>query len=293
VEGVQVQLEMAAVRDLLRVASGFLHVREQAVHRLGGPEAQQTLGLQTSAVVQRLAHADAHVHLVGGRVSLLHVVDVVGRHDRDTVLGSDLQQRLVHLFLSVASVALQLEVVAVAEDVAHVDGGLRRARQVVVTGVVRRLARETGGLCDQALVELGEEFLVDARDVVEALGEGAGRELDEIAVPRLVLGQQDQVVRGHRIAFPVPPRPRCEVGLDADDRLHALLLAGAVELDGAAQVPVIRQGEGRLVEAGRGTDESRDLGRSVEQAVVAVDVRVDERADHPGSNPPMTMPGSV
>ncbi len=164
VHGVEVELEVAAIGDLHRVPSRLLEVREELVHGLGRPEAEKTLGLQPAFVAQCLAHPDAHVDLVRGCVAFFHVVDVVRGDEGDRVLSRDAQELLVDLLLPVAAVALQLEVVAVAEDVAHLHGRLRRPLHVSVAGVVGGLAGEARRLGDESLAVPGQKLLVDARE---------------------------------------------------------------------------------------------------------------------------------
>ena len=280
VEAAEVELQVAAVRDVEGGARGLLDVAEEVVHRVARPVAEQRLLLQAVAVLQRLAHADAHVHLVGEAVVLGDVVDVVGGHERDPRGPGDGDQALVDLLLPVAAVALELEVVPVPEDVAHLLGRLPRAGRVAVLQVVAGLAREARRLGDDPLGVLRQELLVDAGDVVEALGERPGRQLDEVAVALLVHRQEDEVVRDHRVLRAVEAALGGHVRLEPHDGLDPLRPARLVELDGAAQVAVVGQRERRLLVARRRVDEALDLGGPVEQAVVAVDVGVDEGRGH-------------
>ena len=66
-----------------------------------------------------------------------------------------------------------------------------------------------------------------------------------------------------------------EVGLEAEDRLDAVLPAGLVELDRAVQDAVVGEPERRHPELGRARRERLDLAGAVEQRVLGVDVEMD------------------
>ena len=63
-----------------------------------------------------------------------------------------------------------------------------------------------------------------------------------------------------------------EVGLEAQDRLHVVLAAGLVELDGPVQDPVVGESQRRHPELGAAGREGVDLAGAVEQRVLGVDV---------------------
>ena len=65
-----------------------------------------------------------------------------------------------------------------------------------------------------------------------------------------------------------------EVGLEAEDRLDAVLLAGLVELDGAVHHPVVGEPERGLAERGGAGGQALDVRGAVEQRVLGVDVQV-------------------
>ena len=70
------------------------------------------------------------------------------------------------------------------------------------------------------------------------------------------------------------------VGLHADQRADALLLAGAEELDRAVHHAVIGQRQGRLAEALGFLDQVFDAPKAVEQRVFGVDVQMDKVVGH-------------
>src|SRR5699024_2290912 len=91
----------------------------------------------------------------------------------------------------------------------------------------------------------------------------------------------------------VTARPRRHIGLDADDRLDAGALRGSVELVGAEEVAVVRDGHGLLALPHRLVDEPVDLRGPVQQRVVGVDVEVDEVVGIRGSHALQSSPAGA
>jgi hypothetical protein len=106
--------------------------------------------------------------------------------------------------------------------------------------------------------------------------------VDEVLVPRVALGEEDQVVVGllaraaRRGRALVVPGPRRDVRLDPDDRTDPRLLRLPGELEDAEEVPVIGDRE-RVLPVGRGAREHlvQPLG-PVQERVRRVVVEVDE-----------------
>ena len=78
------------------------------------------------------------------------------------------------------------------------------------------------------------------------------------------------------LALLVGHRPAGDVGLDADDRLDALVLGGLVEGDRAVEGAVVRDGHRIHALGRRRVDQLRDPAEAVEQAEFGVDVEVGE-----------------
>ena len=122
----------------------------------------------------------------------------------------------------------------------------------------------------------GEQLHVDvglaAREALEEAGRG---ELDQVGEAGVVLGQQGEVVALvlglllDRLAVVD------EVGLEPDDRLDPVLLAGLVEVDGAVHHAVVGEPQRRLPELGGARRHRVDLAGAVEQRVLAVGVEMD------------------
>ena len=132
---------------------------------------------------------------------------------------------------------------------------------------------EAAGERDDAVGVAREAVEVDARlAAVEALEEAGAGELDEVAEALVGGGEQRQVV-----ALDLALADRAvvdEVGLEAEDRLDVVLLAGLVELDRAVHHPVVGEPERGLAEGGRAGGQALDVRRAVEQRVLGVNVQV-------------------
>ena len=116
---------------------------------------------------------------------------------------------------------------------------------------------------------------------------GERDQLQEVAVPRLILREQRQVVVLLRAltGVTVEPGAGCDVGLDPEDRRDALQAGVLVETQRAEHGPVVGERQGRHTEL-RGLGEQRrgegagrgwlDPGGPVEQGELRMDVEVDE-----------------
>jgi len=156
------------------------------------------------------------------------------------------------------------------------------------------VAAQAAGGGDEALGVLLEQLPVHPRLVVVALHEGEARELDEVLVTGLVLGQQREVVVELLAALGVATgvvdaspagRPFAamvvgHVGLGADDRLDPLLVALAVEVERAVHVAVIGDADRRLAVPDGLGDEFVEPRRAVEHREFGVDMEVGEGIGH-------------
>ena len=202
------------------------------------------------------------------------VVDV-GRADQAPAhLARDLDDPLVGLVLLGQAVLLDLEVDVVrAVDLDEVVGVLAGLGRVVGDQPLAEARLEAAGERDDALGVALEQLEVDVGLAAPvALEEAVARQLDEVAKPGIVLGEQREVVAlvPDRLGLPVLD----QVGLEAENRLDSVLLAGLVELDRAIHDPVIGQPEGRLAELRGPLRQGVDLARAIEQRVLAVDVQM-------------------
>ena len=128
---------------------------------------------------------------------------------------------------------------------------------------------------------LGEQILVDAGLVVEALEVRLGNELDQVAIADVVPDQDGEVVRALVAAIlraTLLARPGRDVELAADDGLDAGFRRRLVEVDRAEEIAVVGERDGRELEVLGLLDEFLELRGAVEEAVLGMDVQMDEVA---------------
>ena len=206
---------------------------------------------------------------------MAQVVAIVGGDQRDAGPGGECGRSGADLVLDLEAVVLDLEEeVLRPEDLAVGERGPRRALGVVGEEVAADLALGTRRQGDQPLGVRGEDFVVHARLVVEALEEGERGEPHQVAKAPLVARQQDQVVGA--VAGAVAAAPAGDVRLHPDDRLDARLARRLIELDRPEQRAVVGEGQGRHRQLGGARHHALDGARAVEQRIVAVVVEVDE-----------------
>ncbi|MNW50225.1 hypothetical protein D3C74_276720 [compost metagenome] len=122
-----------------------------------------------------------------------------------------------------------------------------------------------------------ERVPVDSRLVMEALKVTNGAEPHQVAVPRLIFGQQNQVM--NRLVLPASPflaRACRKIHLAADDRLDVVLFTQFIKRNRAVHDPVIRQRQ-RLHAGGCGLgNEVLEPGGPVQQAVFTMYVQMNK-----------------
>ncbi len=209
----------------------------------------------------------------------LEEVRVVGGDDGESELLGEREHARVQDRLPLAVVRLDLEVVAVLEELRVPARRLARRGLVVGHEVLGDLSGQARRGDDDPLVVLGQQFAVDAGARVEALGVGQGGELDEIPVPDGVAGQKDQMVvrlgRGGRppTGAPIPGR---HVRLHPDDRLDSRRSRVLLELPGRVEVTVIGDRHRGLLELLGPANQVIDSVGAVEEGELGVAVQVDE-----------------
>ena len=163
--------------------------------------------------------------------------------------------------------------------------GPEHAQQVVRVGARVGLALlhdalaeprlQAAGKRDHALRVAVQKLHVDVRlPAPEAFQVPQRGELDQVPEALTVPRQERQVVAlvADLLALPAVVH---EVGLEAQDRLHAVLAAGLVELKRAVQDAVVGEPQCRHPELRGASGERVDLAGAVEQRVLGMDVQVD------------------
>ena len=242
--------------------------------RLGLEEELVGVELPALRVLEQVARLDAQQCVVSDCVLVAEVVDVARRHERQAGRCSELRELRVDPLLLRETGVLDLDVRRVAaEDLrepVEIGGG------VLPAAFLERLAdatREATRQRDDPLRVPLEELPVDARLVVVALEVAERRELDEVAVALVRLGEQRQV----RVALRLPVPVVRDVHLAPEERLDAHLAALAVELDGAGERAVVGERDGGHLQLGGPSGQRGDAASAVEDRVLGVDVEVDER----------------
>ena len=163
------------------------------------------------------------------------------------------------------------------QDVAELRGRLERLPLAARPDFGRDLTLQAAAQPDQPLRVLREEILVDAGLVVEPLGIARGHELDEVVVPLVGLGQQNEVVRRLTyIAALRRPAAGCNVHLAPENRLHAALLRVIVKDDRRKHVAVLGDRQRRHIQPCSLIEQLVDAARAVEQRKLGVTMKVNE-----------------
>ncbi len=159
----------------------------------------------------------------------LEVVHVVGGNQFQAKLLRPGNQMPVDLGLFGQAVVLQFEVEVIRpESLLEPINRLARLGQLVLLNQLRDFARQAARERDEPVLVRGQQFFVNAGLVVIALQMGGGRELDEILVAGLILGQEEQVVINvprSRSSLLLEAAAGRNIDLAADDRLDASLAA--------------------------------------------------------------------
>ncbi len=197
-----------------------------------------------------LARRDADQRVVRVMVFLLQEVAVIVADQLKPHLVGELDQVRIDRVL-LGDMVLQLDVEPLLAE--HLRVPLRALNRFLpVLLVLAPLEREQmiPDLAPQVPVDrdeprrvLRQKLPIDPRLEVEAREVRLRAQQHQIPPPLITLGQQHQVIPavGRAGECPVAPRPtgRTDVGLNAQDRKHPLVLAGQVERRGPEQVPVI------------------------------------------------------
>ena len=201
----ELDLELGPLGDPQRVVARRRDLAEEVPH-LGG-RLQVVLGaleLEALRIGQQRTGLHAQQRVVRLVVVLVGVVAVVGGEQRRTDLLGDLDQLRVRLALGRQAVVLQFDEQVVApEDVLQPAALASAPLSSPLSSDLQHVPTEAPGGGDQALGVLLEQLPVDAGLVVVALHEGEARQLDEVLVAGLVLGQQREVVVELRAALGV------------------------------------------------------------------------------------------
>ncbi len=283
---------VAALGDQQRVVAGLGQLAPHPAHLLRRLQVVVVaLELEPLGVGHRRAGLDAQQHLVGRRVLLVRVVQVVGGDERQVEVLGQPEQVGADPGLDLQAVLHQLEVVVAGpEDVAELRRS--RARLVVLAEPQEGLhlaGRAAGGGDQPARVGL-QQLAVHPGLVEEALEAGPAVEAEQVVHAGGGLGQQrhvgERATAGHVVPAALAPLDpgavaavgaRRDVGLDADDRLDPGGGGLLPEVVGAEDVAVVGHRQGRHGHLAGGGEQVVQPGGAVEHGVLGVRVQVHER----------------
>ena len=223
---------------------------------------------------------------------LQHVVAVVGHQRRQLEPAADLQQVVAHPLFDLQAVVHQLqEEVVLAVDVLPHSGGFQGLVELSQAQAGLHVAGGAAGGGDDALGVLGDQFGIHAGPLAQlAFVAGHGRQVEQIA-------QAGRVLRDHRLvqvgtggrhvvglllwlapahALLVKAGFRGDVGLDADDGLHASVGHRPIEGVRAVHVSVVGHSDGGHPLPHHLFGQEVDLGHAVEHGVLGVVMQVDK-----------------
>ena len=123
---------------------------------------------------------------------------------------------------------------------------------------------------------LVEQFLVDARTVVESLQVRPGNELQQVAVAGVVLGDDHQVIGGAFVGGAVAPAAVSDVQLASDDGFNAGILAFRVEIHHSVQGAVVGDAHGVHAQFAGATNQIGDAADAVEHTVFSMGMEMGE-----------------
>ena len=206
------------------------------------------LETQAGGVGEAFLHGYAHEDVLIRGVLFFDVVRIVRERKGDARLTVYAQKALGRTALLRQSVVLNFKVKAVPAEQCRQLLGLALCPLVVATEQhFRYCTRNAAGQTNKPLAMLRQQLPVDPRLSVKALGEGAGDDVAQIFVARLVFAQQYEVavIRVDAV-FPIEAGAWRNVDLAADDGLYALGDAGLVKCDGAVHDAVVGYRSGGL-----------------------------------------------
>ncbi len=235
------------VEHLQGIGQRLGHIGENGVH-LSPRLKPLLLGVaHTVRVVEVLARGDAEQMVVRLGSLLVLEVAVVGTNQLDAIFLGKLDEYLVRLLLQGESLAvgedgrvrdlmaLQLQVIVIAEDTVIPLASLPRPLDVPVENLAGHLAGDTGRTDDQVLVIFLQVGTVCTGTHIESVHPRVAHQLDQVFVTVVVFRQYYQVIATHvaLVLLTIFLATACHIHLASDDgfeRLQSLLLAVLVDL---------------------------------------------------------------
>ena len=235
-------------------------------------KAYERLGIEAATTCSRAAAFKALVaHPLVPDAGV--AADVTEAHQRHAELIVQAEQTVVDLDFGFDIVALDFEIIVVAEDIHKLAHDLFGLGEPFALDYMRHFAADASRHADQPLGIFAQQFLVDAGVIIIAFEIALGDKLGQVAVADGVLGEQDQVVGAVRQAAGGLAQVAAldgHVDLATDNRFDANSLAGFVVFDGPKEIAVIGNGERRHAQLRRLLGHLTDMATPVEQTILAM-----------------------
>ncbi len=253
------------------------------------------LGIEhTGGVVEVLTRGETEQMVVSLSVLLVHEVGIVGADELDAIFLSQFDEHAIGFLLQGEGfavgpdagvfhlVALQLQIIIVAEDTFIPLDSLTGSGNIVADNLGRHLSGYTGRAYDEVFVITLQVFAVRSRTHVEAIDPRTRDEFDQILVAIVILGQHDEVPSA-LVALVGLTKFLLAVGhihLTAEngfERLQPFLLAAAVyliaiveQLLHAEHVAVVGDGHAAHAVANSLVNQFLDTRLSVEDTIIGM-----------------------
>ena len=269
------QPQIAALGNRHRARQYIRRVLEHAQHLVAVLHKKLVaLKLHPVRVQNRLPHLDAQHHVLRVRVVLAKVVAVVSRHQRYAQVLLQLKQSRMDAVFHLQALVLNLQKKILPPKQIAIKRR-RRPRRLVLPfrQPLRHLALQASRKPDQSARVLRQKFLAHPRLVIKPVQRGLRRNLHQVPVAFLVLGQHQQMV----VSVALRRRPPdiviiflADVQLAAHNRLHACLLCRVHKMHRAKNVPVIGHRHGRHAELFYALHQFFNVASAVEHRIIAM-----------------------
>ena len=189
----ELHLHVAAVSNFIGIAQSLRTIAEQCLHLI---IAFQIIAVVVEAhtirLINRARRLDAQQNILRRGILLLHIMQIVCRHQTKTELLRQLLQLRADLVLLIKVMVLNFQkVVFLAENVYIFLNAATCSLQVVLQNHLRHLAGNAGTEADNALVIGTQHVLVYAWFIIKALQLTNADNFHQVMVACIVLRQQN------------------------------------------------------------------------------------------------------
>ena len=240
---------MAAVGDLPGIFQSLRRVGEQIRHLLGGFDVILAAFVAHPVLILHFfSGLDAQKDIMCRGVLCVGIMHIVGAYQFNPCLLAHSQQLLIHQLLIRNPVILQLqEEISFSENFLIAEGRFFPFLIHSSGQISGHLSCQAGAEGNDPLMVFFQQFQIHSGLVVVALHKSGGNNFHQIAVSRIVLRQQHQVIipalAGLRL--PVEPGTRSHINLTAHDGIDPRLPGRLVKINTAEHHAMI--GYGRAV----------------------------------------------